>query len=166
MLVEFRNDVNAAQALRDVEGFVFLIARNFGLQDPLQTFNASRRFILSRRVWLESNWREEALIDNLCCQLNLIRGNQIAFPEFEGPLSHRRLVGNRAHDKAAIGLQIIIFKEDLSALERKISPINEILVKLKELGVDVIDPIMVLPIDDKQHVRQSVGRVRIVCDGE
>ena len=47
VFVEFRNDVNAAQTFGDVERLVFLIARNLGLQDALQTLDVGGGFVLA-----------------------------------------------------------------------------------------------------------------------
>src|SRR5437763_181187 len=109
---------------------------------------------------------QETLVDDVVRELDLIGGNQITFPELEGPFSHRRLESNRAQDEAPIRLQIIVLKEILAALERKIRAVHEVFVKLVELGVDVVDAVFVLAIDDEQRVRQSVRSIRIINDGK
>src|SRR5437660_10673694 len=128
--------MNPAQALRHVQGLVILLFRDVGLQNALQT-QVRRGFVLSQRVWLESNRREERFINDVRSQLDLIAWNQIAFPEFKGPVPNRRLVGDRAHDKTAIRLEVIVLEKFLATLERKISAIDEVFVKLVALGVDI-----------------------------
>src|SRR5437763_7923178 len=110
--------------------------------------------------------RKKTLVDDVIRELDLIGGNQITFPELESPFSHRRLESNRSQNEAAIRLKIIVLKEILAALERKVSAVNEVFVKLVQLGVDVIDTVFILAIDDEQRVRQSVRSVGIVNDGK
>ena len=62
--------------------------------------------------------------------------------------------------------RIELLVEFLAALERKIRPVNEVLVKRITLRVDVINAIVVFPIDYEQRVRQGVGRVCVVGDSE
>ena len=98
--------------------------------------------------------------------MDLIGGNQIAFPEFEGPALDRSLIGERAEDEAAVWLQIVVLKKLAPAFERKISAVDEVFVKAVALLVDVVDLVVVFAIDNKHHVWQSVGRVGIVGDCE
>ena len=46
----------------------------------------------------------------------MIRRDQVAFPEFKGPAPHRRLVSDGTQDETAVGFEVVILKEDLSAL--------------------------------------------------
>jgi len=70
----------------------------------------------------------------------------------------------RGQDEPAIRFQIIVFEKFLPALKRQISAVDEIFVKLVELGVDIVNAVLVLAVDDKQHVRQRIRCVRIVDD--
>ena len=96
----------------------------------------------------------------------MIGRNQIAFPEFERPTPHRRLVSDGSHNEPAIGFEIIVLKEFLPALQREIGAVDEILVKLVAVRVDVVNTILVLAIYYEQNVRQGVRRVRVVNNGE
>src|SRR5207253_3239169 len=125
---------------------------------------ARRNFFLARGIRLESNRREEGLIDKVRSKSDLLRRNQIAFPEFKGPTAHRGLISDRAQNETAIRLEVIVLEKLLSSLERKISTINKILVKFIKLSVDVINSVAVLSIDREQNMRQSVGRIGIVND--
>ena len=96
----------------------------------------------------------------------MIGGNQITFPKFKRPTSDRRLISDSPENESPVGFQIIILEKHLTALERQISAVHKILVKLVEFGVDVINAILVLSIDHEQNMRQSVRRVGVVNHGE
>src|ERR1051325_5900318 len=144
--------MNAPQRLGNVQNLVVLSFRDVGLQNSLQT-EISRSVFLTRRVGLECDRREEACVDDFRSQLNLFRRNQVAFPKFKRPTSHGCLKCDRSQDETAVWLQIIVFKKDLTAFQRKISAVDEVFVKLIELGIDVVNAIVVQAIDYKQEVR-------------
>ena len=68
--------------------------------------------------------------------------------------------------EAAIGLQVIVFKEFAAALERQIRSIHKILVECKTLRVDVIDSVLIFAVDNDEQVWQSIRSVRIVGYGQ
>src|SRR5215831_12494053 len=73
VLIEFGNDVNTTQALRNIQRRVLLVARNFSLQDALQAIDARGRFVLSCRIRFESNGCEECSVDDVGSELDLLR---------------------------------------------------------------------------------------------
>src|SRR6185437_14350143 len=109
---------------------------------------------------------EKRRLNHVRGKLYLIRGNQIAFPEFKRPALQRRLIGDRPEDEAAIWLEIVVLKKLTTAFQREISSIYEVFVESIALRVDVVDLVLVLTIDNEEHVRQRVGCVGIVGDGQ
>ena len=116
---------------------------------------------LPRRIRFESDGREEGLLDHIGGEFDLFGRDCVALPELEGEAFDRRLVSDGAHDEAAVGLQIVVLKKLLAALKRQVSAVDEIFVEAITLRVDVIDFILVAPINNEQHMRQRVARISV-----
>jgi hypothetical protein len=76
------------------------------------------------------------------------------------------LIGNGAENEAPVRFQIIVLEKFLAAFKRQIGAVDEVLVKLVELGIDVIDPVLALSINHEQQVRQCIRRVRVVSNSQ
>src|SRR5260221_10104353 len=106
------------------------------------------------------------MADVISGEFDLIRRDQIGLPEFKGPSPYGCLISDRAQNETAVGLEVVIFKKHLAPFQRKIVAVNKVLMKFIAFGIDVINPITILTVDREQDVRQSIGSVGIVNDGE
>ena len=86
----------------------------------------------------------------------------IALPELKGPTLNRSLIGERSQNEATILVNVVFLKKVLTTIKREICAVDEIFMEGVALGVDVIDFITVLAINDEENMRQRVGRVRII----
>jgi hypothetical protein len=92
------------------------------------------------------------LVDDLGSQLDLVGGDEIALPEFEGPAVDGRAVRDRAQDEAPVRLQEVVREELLPALQGQIGAVDEVPVEPVPLRVDVVDAVPILAIDDKEEM--------------
>src|SRR2546423_6970860 len=86
----------------------------------------------------------------------------VAFPKLEGEAVERRLVSDGAEQEAALGFQIVVLVKRPPALKREIRGVDEIFVKGEAFRVDVVNAVMVAPIDDEHQVRQGVETPAII----
>ena len=65
MVIQFLNDVNAAQTLCHVKSLILLLLCDVALQNALHPINPCGRFLLSYRVRLKGYGLKKSLIDDV-----------------------------------------------------------------------------------------------------
>ncbi len=159
-LVQFFDDVDAAQTLRQVERLILLPARDVALSNAFEAGDLRGFCLLPVRVRLEGDGLEEGSVEGVGRELYQLRPGGVALPELERPALDRGLIGERAEDEAAVRLRVILL-ELRAAFEREIRAVDEILVEAVALRVDVVDAVPFLAVDDEHDVRQGVRRVGV-----
>ena len=76
-----------------------------------------RGFVLAQRVWFEGNRREESFVDDVVGELDLVGGDQVAFPELEGPAVERCLISDRAENEAPVWFEVVVFEKLAATFE-------------------------------------------------
>src|SRR6185503_17563190 len=162
MVVELRNDMYTSNSFGNVERLILLLLRDIAQQDALHATKGACRLLLSQRIRLEGNGCKERFVDYVVSQLDLIAGNQDAFPKLKGPTLEWGLISECAENETAIDADVVVVEEVTPALERQVRTVHEVFVEAIILPIDVVDLVAVLAIDHDQDVRQSVRSIGVV----
>ncbi len=105
------------------------------------------------RVRLECHRRKEGRADPSRRERDEVGRDPVALVELEREPLEWDLVGKRAEQKASVGIRVVLRVERVAALQRQIGSVHELFVETKSFRVDVIDSVMIGPVDDEHHVR-------------